>query len=140
MEVAEGAAPAPAQQEAPVEQEAAEPEAPPAEETEEEKQAKMTQAVAELLAQKTALLEVTRAAAPRCVPLHAWCLVISGIVPGYRVSGWKVVGRAVVVRAADALGVPGVDASEDGHQDGYPGQEAYGPGRLANAPRGTHPK
>ena len=76
MEVAEGAAPAPAQQESPVEQEAAEPEVPPAEETEDEKQAKMTQAVAALLAQKTALLEVTRAAKPRCVPLHALCSVL----------------------------------------------------------------
>lgn len=59
MEVLEAAAPA--QQEAPAEQEAqvAEADPPPAaEESEEDKQAKMTQAVADLVAQKTALLEV----------------------------------------------------------------------------------
>lgn len=49
-------------------------------------------------------------AASRCMlcarcSVNAWFLVISGIVPGYRVSGWKVVARAVVVRAADALGI-----------------------------------
>ena len=65
-------APAPAQEEVAAEPEPPAPEeaAPPAEETEEEKQEKMKQAVADLLAKKTAELEVACSCAPARRPFR----------------------------------------------------------------------